>query len=121
MLPADATNEQTVSAVSTLSRAGAKVANKLLYVSYQVQHGHELDRILKDLNNIETHIQRIWPTKGTSTELIEASYLIISCIEKLNVRIKDLTNAVDVSDYSDVVEDVYINFCEMLVATLKLA
>lgn len=121
MLPPDASSKQVVSVLSFLSRAGAKVSHKLLYVSLQEQDTHELQCILNELNDVAIHVQRIWQFKEPTPDLVEPSYVILNCIETLNHRISGLTSHMDVSDYSDSIEVIYISFCNMLEATLQLS
>ena len=126
MLPADATKEQTINSLSLLSRAGAMVANKLLYAPLQMHDIHELDSILKELTDVAEHVHRIWPTSDTSTVLTSVNFcraprMIHHCLERLHSRMSDLSIPLEFGDYSETVEDVYLSFCGMLKATLQLA
>ena len=122
MLPADATKEQTINSLSLLSRAGAKVSNKLLYAPLQMQDIHELSSILNKLKAVADHVHRIW--LASDTTIVNFSHtprMILSCLEKLYVRVNDLSSPLEFNDYSEAVEDVYLSFCDMLEATLQLA
>ena len=101
MLPANATKEQTINSLTLLSRAGAKIAKKMLYAQLQTQYLHELDSILKDLKDVAEHIHRIWPTSDTSTVLTSvnfcrAPHMIHHCL-KLDVCIKMRKNQKNVN------------------------
>ena len=125
LLRADATKEQTVNALTILSKAGAKIAMKMLYAEIQMQKLDGLESILNDLICAAEHVHRIWPTSDISTVLTNANFcraprMIHNCLERLKIRLSDMSSPLEMSDYSEAAKDVYFTFCTILEATSKL-
>ena len=125
ILRADAKKEQTVNALIFLSKAGAKIAKKMLCAEIQMQTLDGLESILKDLKCVTENVHKIWPTSDISTVLTNVNFcraprMIHNCVERLNIRLSDIRCLSESSDYLEAVKDVYFTFCTILESTSQL-